>query len=84
MKARLLAPSSFFRLPWIAWNAPPAIVSDMSGPTLLGLFGALAVGGTPPTRVLKPSATVTLPDGEIGLSVSESERQAAAARFLAG
>ena len=39
MKSRLLSPSSFLRLPWIAWNAPPAIISDMSGPTLLGLFG---------------------------------------------
>ena len=84
MKSRLLSPSSFLRLPLIAWNAPPAIVSDMSGPTLLGLFGALAVGGTPPTRVLRPSGAVTLPDGEVGLSVSESERRAAAARFLAG
>lgn len=84
MKARLLSPSSFLRLPLIAWNAPPAIISDMSGPTLLGLFGALAVGGTPPTRVLEPSGAVTLPDGEVGLSVSESERRAAAARFLSG
>lgn len=84
MKSRLLSLSSFVRLPLIAWNAPPAIISDMSGPTLLGLFGALAVGGTPPTRLLRPSATVTLPDGEVGLSVSEGERRAAAARFLAG
>ena len=84
MKSRLLSPSSFLRLPLIAWNAPPAIISDMSSPTLLGLFGALAVGGTPPTRVLRPSGAVTLPDGEVGLSVSESERRAAAARFLAG
>jgi LCP family protein required for cell wall assembly len=84
MKSRLLSPSSFLRLPLIAWNAPPAIISDMSGPTLLGLFGALAVGGTPPTRVLRPSGAVTLPDGEVGLSVPESERHAAAARFLAG
>jgi LCP family protein required for cell wall assembly len=84
MKSRLLSFSSFVRLPLIAWNAPPAIVSDMSGPTLLGLFGALAVGGTPPTRLLHPSGTVTLPDGEVGLSVSEGERRAAAARFLAG
>ncbi|HEV3094494.1 MAG TPA: LCP family protein [Solirubrobacteraceae bacterium] len=84
MKSRLASLSSFVRLPLIAWNAPPAIVSDMSGPTLLGLFGALAVGGTPPTRILRPSGTVTLPDGEVGLSVSEAERQAAAARFLAG
>jgi LCP family protein required for cell wall assembly len=84
MKSRLLSFSSFVRLPLIAWNAPPAIVSDMSGPTLLGLFGALAVGGTPTTRILRPSGTVALADGEVGLSVSESERRAAAARFLAG
>jgi LCP family protein required for cell wall assembly len=84
MKDRLLSPSSFLRLPLIAWNAPPAIISDMSGPTLLGLFGALAVSGTPPTRVLKPSGAVTLPDGELGLHVSEAERRAAAARFMGG
>jgi LCP family protein required for cell wall assembly len=84
MKARLMSFSSFIRMPWIAWNAPPAIVSDMSGPDLLGLFGALATSGTPTTRVLEPSGIVTLPDGETGLSVSESERRAAAARFMAG
>jgi LCP family protein required for cell wall assembly len=84
MKSRLLSPSSFLRLPWIAWSAPPAIVSDMSGPTLLGLFASLAVDGTPPTRVLEPSGSITLPDGEVGLSVSESERRAAVARFEAG
>lgn len=84
MKSRLLSPASFFRLPLIAWNAPPAIISDMSGPTLLGLFGALAISGTPPTKVLKPSETITLPDGEIGLHVSEAERRAAVARFQKG
>jgi LCP family protein required for cell wall assembly len=84
MKSRLLSPSSFLRLPLIAWNAPPAIISDMSGPTLLGLFGALAISGTPPTRVLKPDGTVTLPDGEVGLRVSEADRRAAVARFMSG
>jgi LCP family protein required for cell wall assembly len=84
MKSTLLSPSSFFRLPWIAWNAPPAIISDMSGETLIGLFGALAISGTPPTTVLKPSGSITLPDGEEGLSVSEGERRSAVARFLAG
>jgi LCP family protein required for cell wall assembly len=84
MKSRLMSPSSFFRLPWIAWNAPPAIISDMSGPTLLGLFGALAVGGTPPTRVIKPSGTLSVAGVGEGLTVSEAEKRAAAARFLAG
>ena len=84
MKSRLLSPSSFLRLPLIAWDAPPAIISDMNGPSLIGLFGALAISGTPPTRVLKPSGSITLADGEQGLTVSESERRAAVARFLSG
>jgi LCP family protein required for cell wall assembly len=84
MKHRLLSISSFFRLPWIAWDAPPAIISDMSGEALLGLFGGLALSSTPPTRVIKPSGTVTLPDGGIGLRVSEGERRAAVAAFLRG
>ena len=84
MKSQLLSPSSFLRLPLIAWNAPPAIISDMSGPTLLGLFAALAVSGTPPTHVLSPTGSLTLPDGEQGLTISESARRADVARFMAG
>jgi LCP family protein required for cell wall assembly len=84
MKSRLLSLSSLLRLPLIAWNAPPAIISDMSGPELLGLFGALAETGTPPTRLLAPSGSIALPDGEEGLSVSEAEKRAAVARFEAG
>lgn len=84
MKSRLLSFSSFVRLPLIAWDAPPTIISDMSGPTLLGLFGALAVSGTPPTMVLKPEGGVTLPGGGAGLRVSEAERRAAVARFMNG
>ncbi|HUH80947.1 MAG TPA: LCP family protein [Solirubrobacteraceae bacterium] len=84
MKSRLLSPSSFLRMPLIAWNAPPAIISDMSGPELLALFAALSIGGTPPTRVLNPTGAITLPSGEAGLTVSEAARRAAVARFLAG
>ena len=54
MKSRLISPFAFPRLPLIAWNTPKALRSDMSGPTLLGLFGALATCGSPPTRILKP------------------------------
>jgi LCP family protein required for cell wall assembly len=84
LKSRLLSPSSFFRLPWIAWNAPPAIISDMSGTTLLSLFAGLAVSGTPPTHVLKPTGAETLPDGEAGLTVSESERRRDVEAFMNG
>jgi LCP family protein required for cell wall assembly len=84
MKSGLLSPSSFIRLPLIAWNAPPAIISDMSGPELLGMFAALAVTGTPPTRVLKPTGTITLPGGGDGLTISEGARRADVARFMNG
>jgi LCP family protein required for cell wall assembly len=84
MKNQLLSPSSFLRLPLIAWNAPPAIISDMSGAELLGMFAALAVTGTPPTRVLKPTGQTTLPSGEEGLTISEVARRADVARFMAG
>jgi len=84
MKSRLLSLSSFFRLPWIAWHAPPAIISDMSGQSLLGMFAALAISGTPPTRVLEPTGSTTLPDGEEGLTVSEEARRADVARFMSG
>jgi len=84
MKSRLMSPSSFLRMPLIAWSAPPAIISDMSGVELLGLFAALSIGGTPPTHVLRPTGSVTLPSGEDGLTVSEASRRAAVARFMAG
>ncbi len=84
MKSRLLSPSSFFRLPLIAWNAPPAIISDMSGGTLLSLFAGMAVSGTPPTHVLKPTGAETLPDGEAGLTVSESEKRRDVEAFMRG
>jgi LCP family protein required for cell wall assembly len=84
MQSQLHSPESFLRLPLIAWNGPPAIISDMSGPELLELFAALTVGGSTPTRLLEPTGQITLPDGEEGLTVSEAEKRAAVARFMAG
>jgi len=84
MKSRLVSPFAFPRLPLIAWNAPKALRSDMSGPTLLGLFGALATSGSPPTRILKPDGAETAPDGGAGLHVSDAEKQRDVARFLKG
>jgi LCP family protein required for cell wall assembly len=84
MKSALLSPSGFLRLPLIAWNAPPAIISDMSGPTLLGLFGGLALSGTPPTRILRPTGAITLPDGAQGLTISEQAKRADVEQFMKG
>jgi len=84
MKGRLVSPGAFIRAPLISWNAPKALRSDMSGPTLLGLFGALATSGSPAPRILKPSSDVTLPDGGRGLVVSEGEKRREVRRFLRG
>ena len=84
MKSRLASPSDFFRLPWVSWNAPKAIRSDMGAFNLLGLFAGLAVGGSPKTRLLTPSGPVTLPDGSVGLQVSAATRRAAVAQFMKG
>ncbi len=84
MKSRLLSPFAFPRLPWIAWNTPKALRSDMSGPTLLGLFGALATSGSPAPRILKPDGVETAPDGGAGLHVSDAEKARDVGRFLKG
>jgi LCP family protein required for cell wall assembly len=78
IKSRLLSPTTFFRLPWVAWNAPKAIRSDMGGPSLLGLFGALEIGGNPKPRVLGG----ILPGGGVG--ATEAQKRAAVRRFLKG
>jgi LCP family protein required for cell wall assembly len=74
MKRRLLSPFAFVRLPMIAWAAPNSLQSDMSGPTLLGLFGALAMSGSPETAVL----------GSASGQVPEDVKQARVRRFLEG
>lgn len=82
MQSQLKSLTAFVRLPLIAWNAPPAIISDMSGESLLALFASLAIEGTPPTKVLEPTGTITLPDGEEGLTISESAKKRQIAEFL--
>jgi len=78
IKSRLLHPVTFLRLPLVSWQAPKAIRSDMAGPDLLGLFGAIATGGTPSTRVLKG-----VPEGS-GLRVPDAVKQREVERFLKG
>jgi len=84
MKGSLISPMSFVRLPWISWYTPKTLRTDMGGPTLIGFFAAAAMSGSPPVEVLRPSAYVTLPDGESALQVSDAEKQAAVRRFLDG
>jgi LCP family protein required for cell wall assembly len=84
MKRRLLSASTLFRLPFVSWQAPQALKSDMGGPTLMALFAALEIGGSPAPKVLTPDGSITLPDGSVGLSVSDATRRAAVQQFLSG
>lgn len=84
IKDRATSPWTFVRLPWVAWNAPKAVRSDMSGPSLMGLVAAMVVGGEGPTQVLRPDGAETLPDGGAGLTVSETRKRRVVRRFLAG
>jgi LCP family protein required for cell wall assembly len=84
IKSRILSPTTFFRLPWVSWQAPKAVRSDMAGPSLLGLAGAMATGGSPKTQLLRPTGSVTLPDGGAALTVTEQQKQAAVRRFMRG
>lgn len=61
MKSRALSPAGFVRMPQIAWQMPKTFRSDMSGPTMLGLFGAMSVG-SPETHVLGTTSGIVSPE----------------------
>ncbi|HEU4978355.1 MAG TPA: LCP family protein [Solirubrobacteraceae bacterium] len=52
MKSRVLSFSGFIRLPWIAWNAPRAVETDMGAPGMVGLAASALTSGGAPTKVL--------------------------------
>jgi len=84
IKRRLVGPTTFLRLPWVSWQAPKAIRTDMGGFSLLGLFAAIQTAGSPPPQVLLPDGVETTPGGGSGLTVSEEARRSAVRRFLSG
>jgi len=84
MKSRVLSPSGFIRWPWIAWRAPQTVSTDMGALGMTGLAATIATSGNAPTKILKPTGVVTLPDGGAGLVVSPAAKQRAVRRFLNG
>ena len=83
IKGALFSPTTFFRLPWVAWTAPQAIRTDMGGFSLLGVGAGLAIAGSPPPQVLKPDG-VEAADGGIGVTVSDGEKRREIRRFMDG
>ncbi|MGZ4176562.1 MAG: LCP family protein [Solirubrobacteraceae bacterium] len=65
IKAQLLSPGIFFRLPWASWDAPKAVRTDMGGLTLMTLFAAAEIGGSAPTQILGVNH-LPLPDVQSG------------------
>ncbi len=82
MKSRAISISGLIRGPFIGWNAPRAIKTDMAGPRLLGVAAAMATTGAADPRVLKPTGAVILPDGGAALTVSPARVRANVRRFL--
>jgi LCP family protein required for cell wall assembly len=80
MRDQILSPSTFFRLPWVSWEAPRTLRTDMKGPGLLALFTDLLTGGAGKTRVLQPSGS----GPGTSLIVSEEERARAVERLEGG
>jgi LCP family protein required for cell wall assembly len=77
MKSKAFSPLTFIRLPWIAWAAPKAIVTDMSPFTLMGFISSMTFGSSPKTHVLEPSGS----GPGNSLIIPEGERARAAKRF---
>jgi LCP family protein required for cell wall assembly len=79
MKDRVLSLAGFIRLPWIAWNMPRAVSTDMGAPGMLGLAASLLTSGNAPTRIL-PVA----PGPGTELISPAAARHRAIAQFLSG
>src|SRR5437763_5349645 len=84
IKAKLLSPSTFVRLPLASWDAPKVLRSDMGGLTLLSLFAASEMGGSAPVQVLRPSGAETLPGGGSALVATPSDVHSAVSKLLNG
>jgi LCP family protein required for cell wall assembly len=78
--ARAKSPGTFFRLPWVSWQAPKALKSDMKGPALMGLFADIATGNGDETDVLEGTCC----DLEGDIQVSPGTRAEAVDRLLNG
>lgn len=75
IRGRLLSPRTFVRLPWIAWDAPRTVRSDLQGFGMSALAVDIATGGSGKTNVLRPDTLEPF-------IVSEAERRTQVRRLL--
>jgi LCP family protein required for cell wall assembly len=74
------SPTTFFRLPWVSWQAPRALKSDMKGPALLTLFADMATGNSDQAEVLEAGCCI---NGS-NLFVSDGAKRDAVDKLLNG
>lgn len=58
IKSQLLTAHTFFHLPWVAWDAPGVIQTDMGGFSLLQLFLSAELGGSAKPHLLSETPSV--------------------------
>ena len=75
IRGSLLSPRTFVKLPWVAWEAPRTVRSDMQGFGMTALAIDIMTGGAGKTNVLRP-------DSLEPLIVSEAERRTQVRRLL--
>ena len=78
--AQAKSPGTFFRLPWVSWQGPKALKTDMRGPALMGLFADIATGNSDETDVLQGTCC----DLEGDIQVSAGTRADAVQKLLHG
>jgi anionic cell wall polymer biosynthesis LytR-Cps2A-Psr (LCP) family protein len=75
VRSKMTSPRTFAKLPWVAWDAPRTVRSDLAGPGMSALAADIMTGGSGKTNVLRP-------DTLDPFIVSESERRIQARRLL--
>jgi LCP family protein required for cell wall assembly len=77
--SQVKSPSTFVRLPWVSWNAPRTLKSDLNALELMMLFGDVATGSSDETEVLE----ATCCRGS-NLFVSEGAKEDAVRKLVEG
>jgi LCP family protein required for cell wall assembly len=82
IKSQLLTAHTFLHLPWVAWDAPGVIQTDMGGLSLMQLFIASEIGGSTPPRLLHEAGTTY--NGEDVLMPNEANVRRSVRQLLTG
>ena len=80
IRGKLFSPGTFVRLPWVSWQAPKTIETDMGSAGLFGLFTDLVTGNSKESNVLEFSCGGCGPAG--AAVVADSEKRLAVEKLL--